>query len=157
MKTKSILALVLGITLFACNNSSNEKASNFKAETTTNEETHSHNKIEPIVLNDGEKWVVVPEMMLFIRDMENGVIEFSAKENPSSDEYQELAVLIDQNIRDLTSNCTMEGQAHDELHKWLVPFIELSVQFDAATDLEEQKDIYEKFNQSYKTFNRFFK
>ena len=95
-------------------------------------------------------------MLAFIQNMENGVIEFSTKENPNSEEYQELAVLIDENIRSLTSNCTMEGQAHDELHKWLLPFISLSEEFDVVTELEEQRSIYNDFKKSFEAFNTYF-
>lgn len=149
MKTNLILAIIFGFALFACSNTSNEKLAN--------EETHHQDEFESIILNDGKKWVVVPEMMTFIRIMESGIVEFAAKENPTSEEYQQLAILIDENIRDLTSNCTMKGQAHDELHKWLVPFIELSKQFDVVTVINEQEKIYQEFKKSYKVFNIYFK
>ncbi len=120
------------------------------------EEEHHHDELEPIVLDEGKKWIVVPEMLQFIRNMEVGINEFSNIEQPTTEEYQELAVLIDKNIVDLTSNCTMQGQAHDELHKWLVPFIGLSEEFDVATDLKEQKRIYQNFKDSYVQFNIYF-
>jgi len=50
----------------------------------------------------------------------------------------------------------MEGQAHDELHKWLLPFIELSEEFDVATELEEQEQIYREFKASFKIYNTYF-
>lgn len=157
MKAKLILPLALGFALFSCNSTSNENPVVKETETVVNEETDHQDEHETIVLNDGKKWIVVPEMMAFIRNMENGVIEFSTKENSTSEEYKQLALLIDENIRELISNCTMEGQAHDELHKWLVPFIALSEQFDAATELKEQEHIYQEFKKSYKTFNVYFK
>jgi hypothetical protein len=156
MKTNLILSIVLGITFFACNNTSNEKSANQEQKSIVSEDNHQHGEVETIILNNGNKWMVVPDMMAFIRTMENGVNEFSKNENPTSDEYQQLAVLIDENIRKLTSNCTMEGQAHDELHKWLLPFIELSEKFDVATDINEQEDIYQEFKKSYETFNTYF-
>jgi len=112
---------------------------------------------EKLVLNNGKKWVVVPEMMKFLKNMDYAVVEFDKKENPTKEEYQNLAVLIDKNIRDLTANCTMKGQAHDELHKWLVPFMTLSTAFDEAEKIENLKDVYLKIKASYKTFNTYFK
>ncbi|MGB0883019.1 MAG: heme-binding domain-containing protein [Vicingaceae bacterium] len=109
-----------------------------------------------IQLNNGEKWTVVPDMLHFIRNMEEGINNFSQTENPSFEAYQELAVLIDKNIRSLTENCTMEGQAHDELHKWLVPFIGLSEKFDVAENIEEQEKIYSDFKNAFVEFNTYF-
>lgn len=157
MKINLILVIIVGFTLYACNSNSHEKATNKEIETILEEDVQAQDEHEKIVLDDGKRWVVVPEMMAFIRTMESGVVEFSIKEHPTSEEYQQLAVLIDENIRALTSNCTMEGQAHDELHKWLVPFIELSEQFDIATNIKEQEVIYQNFKTAYKTFNIYFK
>ena len=157
MKTKYILLVAIGTVLFSCGNSSEEKAvAEEKKEEVIAEPKEHHHEEEALVLNNGEKWVVVPEMMTFIRNMEAGVNDFEKNETPISNDYVELAQLIDVNIRELTSNCTMEGQAHDELHKWLVPFIELSKQFDVATEIDEQENIYHQFKAAYKEFNIYF-
>ncbi len=92
-------------------------------------------------------------MAVYIRNMEKAVNEFETLENK---DYAVLAKTIDENITELTSKCTMEGQAHDELHKWLVPFIELSEKFDSATELVAQEKIYQKFKASFKTYNTYF-
>lgn len=85
--------------------------------------------------------------------MEKAVNEFNGKE---SADYIALAKVIDENIESLTSNCTMTGQAHDELHKWLVPFIELSEQFDAATEQTEQEKIYQEIKNAFVEYNTYF-
>ena len=159
MRKKIILSITIAFTLLACNTTTKEKVETdevVEQEVIVTEEIHEHGE-EAIVLDGDKKWVVVPKMMGFIRIMETGVEEFSLYENPTSKDYQELAILIDKNIRELTSNCTMEGQAHDELHKWLLPFIELSTAFDEATEIEEQQVIYLDFQSAYKTFNIYFK
>ena len=100
--------------------------------------------------NDGEKWKVVENMSVYIRNMEKAVNEFKG------DNYPALAKTIDENIRALTENCTMEGQAHDELHKWLLPFIELSEEFDVATEKENQEKIYQEFKKMFVEYNTYF-
>lgn len=134
MKTKILLLTTLSFTLFACNTSTttNEELL-VEQEILTEENNHEH---EAVVLNKGEKWKVVEDMLIFIRNMEEAVAKFDGEQ---SEDYTALAKTIDENIIELTSSCTMEGQAHDELHKWLVPFIGLSEQFDVATELEEQE------------------
>lgn len=119
-------------------------------ETVAHEEDHHNHESEAILLNNGEKWKVVENMSGYIRNMEKAINEFEG------DDYPALAKIIDENIRELTSNCTMEGQAHDELHKWLLPFIELSEEFDVATELEEREKIYREFKASFKVYNTYF-
>jgi len=149
MKKISILPLAF-LLLIACNQEQSEE--NHEQETATQEENYHHSD-ESIVLDNGKKWKVVETMLVYIRNMENAVNNFEGKE---SADYTALAKTIDENIRTLTENCTMTGQAHDELHKWLVPFIELSEQFDAATELTEQEKIYQEFKNAFVEFNTYF-
>lgn len=151
MKLNTTITFAASILLLACNSLEHNSHPTNVIET-----ENSNNEEKSLVLNNGEKWIVVPEMMLFIRNMEKDVKEFSHKNDPSSESYQNLAFLIDKNIRLLTENCTMEGQAHDELHKWLIPFIGLSENFDVAENIDEQKNIYIKFEKAFFEFNTFF-
>lgn len=139
--------------LYSCSNTSTEKVeAEVEDETIVEEANHHHNK-EEITLNNGKKWKVDEEMIVFIRNMETSINEF---EDETQKDYIALAQVIDENIRELTSNCTMEGQVHDELHKWLVPFIGLSEEFDVATNAVEQERIYQKFKSSFEVFNTYF-
>lgn len=155
MKTKFILPLTLSLLIFGCNTSLENKKETEAQETTTvtAEGNHHHDEQEAIVLNNGEKWKVVPGMLTYIRNIEQAVSSF---EGSQIEDYTVLAKTIDSNLIDLTSSCTMEGQAHDELHKWLVPFIELSEQFDIATTLTEQEKIYADFKAAFVEFNNYF-
>lgn len=155
MKKTAILT-ALSITLFACSSTTNEEAVSEQTSAeniTTNEEETHHHEHEEIVLNNGEKWKVIESMAVYIKNMEKAVNDFNGKE---SADYVALAKVIDENIESLTSNCTMTGQAHDELHKWLVPFIELSEQFDAATQQTEQEKIYQEIKKAFIEFNTYF-
>jgi hypothetical protein len=144
---KNILLPLSIVLMVGCNQKSNTKTP--EQETVIQEENHHHTD-ESIVLNNGKKWKVVESMAVYIRNMENAVNNFDGKD------YTSLAENIDKNIRALTENCTMEGQAHDELHKWLVPFIELSEDFDVATEKEEQEKIYREFKNAFIEFNTYF-
>lgn len=153
---KIFLITTIAISFIACKNEGhhenheNHDDHEHHEETVAHEEDYHNHESEAIMLNDGEKWKVVENMSGYIRNMEKAVNEFEG------DDYPALAKTIDENIRELTSNCTMEGQAHDELHKWLLPFIELSEEFDVATELEEQEKIYREFKASFKTYNTYF-
>jgi hypothetical protein len=143
LKLKIVL-FAFGLVLFSCNTKSKEEKTN---EMNTVEHQHSEN--EAIQLNDGEKWKVDDNMMRHIRNMEKDVIKFD-KENGAN--YSLLAEKLKANIELLTSNCTMKGKAHDELHKWLVPFIELVDAFSkdkSANQLTEMKHSFLTFNQYF--------
>lgn len=120
---------------------------------TVQQENHQHDEIEAIVLDNGKKWKVVDSMAVYIRTMEKAVADFETADN---NDYKALAQTVDVNIHELTASCTMKGQAHDELHKWLVPFIELSEKFDEATEISEQEKIYQEFKASFNTYNTYF-
>ena len=155
MKTKFILPLTLSVIIFGCSTPAENTEETKLEETvieTTVEENH-HDEHEAIVLNNGEKWKIVESMLVYIRNMEQAINNF---EGSQSADYTALAKTIDENLIELTSSCTMEGQAHDELHKWLVPFIGLSEEFDVATELSEQERIYNDFKETFVEFNTYF-
>ena len=88
-----------------------------------------------IELNNGKKWKVDAPMRKYIFAMEDVLNHYSAG--------QDINIVRDglkENIEGLTSNCTMEGRAHDELHKWLIPFISDVDKTDSPDDIENLKD-----------------
>ena len=108
---------------------------------------------EPLVLNEGQPWEVIETMIVYIRSMEKNVSSFNGS---TINDYQALSTSLKDDIDLLTSNCTMTGQAHDELHKWLVPYIGMVNDIsDSSTD-EEAKSQYQNIVRSFKTFNKYF-
>ena len=130
--------------LFSCNTKSKEEKT-----TEIKTEEHQHSESETIQLNNGEKWKVDDNMMLHIRNMEKDVVHFDQEKSTN---YSLLANKLKTNIDILTSNCTMKGQAHDELHKWLVPYIELVDSFSK----EKSANQFTEIQNSFKTFNQYF-
>ena len=134
--------LILCLMLFA--------SISFTACTQNNEHDHSSTQIE---LNEGEKWEVVPEMMGYIQQIEKDITSF---EGANLAEHQALAQRISTNLNQLTSNCTMKGQAHDELHKWLVPFLDLANEYEHASDSVAAIKKLDEIKISFNTFNTYF-
>ena len=152
MKKKTILIPVISLFLFSCGNSSNEKSKE-QTETVTHEE-HQHNaEIQNIELNNGEKWQVDANMITHIRNMENDVVSFAKVEQK---DYKSLSEKLQSNIDLLTSNCTMKGKAHDELHKWLLPYIDLVKELSEAKNETEATKQFENIQISFTTFNQYF-
>lgn len=137
------------LVLTSCGNSAEKDSSN----SDPIHEGHNHDD-ESIELDDGKKWIVVDEMMGHIRNMESDVALFESQEEK---DYHALSVKLENNIDLLTSNCTMTGQAHDELHKWLLPYIDMVDELSNAKNDEAAASIYHKIQVSFKSFNTYFK
>ena len=106
-----------------------------------------------IELNNGAKWKVDENMMVHIKNIENDIISFAGTEKK---EYKLLAEKLQSNIDLLTSNCTMKGQAHDELHKWLVPYIELVDVLSENQDSTDAVSHFQNIEKSFLLFNQYF-
>lgn len=157
---KWIFPLLLVFSLSACDHKDGEKnteAAHRDEEningSTASQSLHHHHESEEVELNNGQKWKIDEKMIAYLRTMEKEVMEV---ENSSVKNYKYLAGKLQQNIGLLTSNCTMEGKAHDELHKWLVPFIDLTDRFSNTADPIMLKEQFSEIKISFETFNKYF-
>jgi hypothetical protein len=151
--------LILVVLMYGCNNSLKEINSETpltKQSEVSVENTHPHSKNDSIELNNGAKWKVVPEMMKHIRNMESEIVVFSEGKHTELKDLIQLGVSLQKNIDLLTSNCTMEGKAHDELHKWLLPYIDMVDKLNKSKNSNEALSTFEEIKASYKTFNLYF-
>lgn len=160
MKTQILIISVamLGIS-FGCNTSvekENKETTIVQPQVSELESEHEHSLNESIELNNGSKWTVVPKMMQYIRNMESDVNHFGESQNTELKDFKQLGASLQKNIDLLTSSCTMEGKAHDELHKWLVPYIDLVGKLNASKNSEEALHTFEEIKSSLKTFNKYF-
>ena len=138
-----LTSIILLLLITSCTNQSDSKENSQIEKNTYN-----------IELVNNEKWEVNKEMMVHIKNMESNIEDVS---NQSSPNYEELGSKLGENIGLLTSNCTMTGKAHDELHKWLLPFIDLVKDLNAADSKEDQKQSFEAIKESMNEFNTYFK
>lgn len=156
---KIFISLVIAVIVMTSCNSNTEKSTEeptvvVDSTSVKTEEEHYHD--EDLQLDSGKKWVVVPEMLAHIRSMEGRVNNFSKKQKPLLEEHQSLAQEIKLDIEKLTSSCTMTGQAHDELHKWLVPYMELIDAYSTSTDMPSAQSQFTEIQKSFTVFNEFF-
>ena len=152
MKKLIILIPLISLFLFSCSNAANEK-SNEQTQSVIQQENHHNDESEAIELNNGEKWKVDANMITHIHNMENDIISFTEIEQKN---YKSLSEKLQSNIDLLTSNCTMKGKAHDELHKWLLPYIDLVKELSEAKDPTEAEKQFQNIQTSFNTFNQYF-
>jgi hypothetical protein len=152
MINKPIFITCISLFLFGCGNTSNDTSKD-QTEIAILEEHNHNDESDSIELNNGKKWVVDANMMVHIRNMENDISSLVKKDFK---DYMALAVKLQANLDLLTSNCTMEGKAHDELHKWLLPYIDLVNDLSGSKDEAEASKQFSQLENSFLTFNQFF-
>ena len=144
--TTSLISIILcSLLLISCAETKTEKTS--KDDKTT-ETVDSEN----LVLNNGEKWAMDVKMMVNVTNMEQIVTDFSGT---TGSEYKQLSILLDSNINNLISSCTMEGKAHYQLHTWLMPFVQ-NVESLGLLENDQAKHL-ENVKASFTIFNTYFK
>ncbi len=152
MKKITISLAVISLFLFSCGNAPNENSKE-QTQTVTPQEHQHDDEMQTIELNNGNKWLVDTNMIAHIRNMENDVISFAGVEQK---DYKALSEKLQSNLDLLTSNCTMEGKAHDELHKWLLPYIDLVKKLSEAKDETEAENQFQNIQTSFTAFNQYF-
>lgn len=106
-----------------------------------------------IELVNMEKWEINREMVVHIENMEADIQSISGQSDPN---YGELGERLGKNLGLLISSCTMKDRAHDELHKWLHPFIGLVKELNEASSEKAQKASFEAIKTSMHDFNAYF-
>jgi hypothetical protein len=114
----------------------------------------SNHSSEGIKLNNGEKWAVNAEMKPHVAEGEKILNDFLSQ---NSADYNKLAADLTSQNDKLIESCTMKGESHDELHKWLHPHMELIGKLAKANDPEAAKAIVTQIDQSFKTYQQYFK
>lgn len=154
----TLIVVLISIT-YGCNDPEKEEKSeisNDKSLASSKVNEHQHSESDSIELNNGAKWKVIPEMMAHIRNMESDVNRFSETKHTEFKDFTQLGSSLQKNIDLLTSNCTMEGKAHDELHKWLLPYIDMVEKLNKSKNKDEALHTFEEIKASYKSFNIYF-
>jgi hypothetical protein len=148
-KKSSLVLLVLATMMFA---SCGQKIPTKEAHATT-EEHDVHDDFDIIKLNSGKKWKVVGKMLSYVRLMEKNMDEFK---NLEDQDFAVLAANLQSNVDSLITNCTMTGQGHNELHKWLVPHIQLLEELSYTSNTPNAEEILRSIQVSFDTFNTYF-
>lgn len=151
MTKRILVVLAFSFLFFACDEHSKQEE-NHQEE--AKHEEHQHDKeSEELQLNGGQKWAANSEMMIFVRKMEGSV---SALESAEEKDFKVLGADLQENVKALVSSCTMTGASHDELHKWLMPYMELVKKLNNAENDEESEKIFRKIQHSFGEFNQYF-
>jgi hypothetical protein len=159
MRFNTIFLLAFSLMLFSCN----EEKTNAKEDHSGHDHEQKHeeshddhqadNKEEALKLNDGAKWDINQEMMPPLKSMENNIHDFNDSEEK---DYKLLADNLQEDISALISSCTMKGKSHDELHKWLVPYMNLVEELSEARGDKSAEKTFLQIQEAFAVFNQYF-
>lgn len=110
------ILILIPVYLFSCQQP--EQHSTPEAEAHVHTATQETAPITPVVqLNSGQKWKANPETTEGINKM-MGIIKnrMDAKSTPQS-----MAGPLNEAFQEIIQQCTMEGEAHEQLHHFLIP------------------------------------
>lgn len=152
---KKTIVLGLGVLLFwSCNNSEKKTVSETEENHTETQAEHHHNESsDALELNGGEKWIVNEEMKPFVSEQEallNAYVQSNQSDNKA------LAEQLQAQNQLLIKSCTMTGKSHDELHKWLHPYMALLADLGQATTKEDADKLVSEVSTSFETYHAHF-
>lgn len=145
----SVLLIVpLSLLAVGCNHASDK---NHDHHAVASEDAHHHgDHTGALSLNNGEKWIADEHTHTLVGQMKSELADF---DKATEKDYKVLSDSLTNQLNVLIVGCTMEGPAHDELHKWLVPVTEnvkaLSVTKEEAT-VNELKTSLESFDEYFR-------
>lgn len=154
-KMKVAIIFVLSIFLWwSCGTKHNHEQS----ETSEHEHTEfssgqgsSMSLPDRLKLNNGERWAANAETTSGIKEM----LEIISKYNPDDlQAVRELGMPLQQELDGIINKCTMKGEAHEQLHIYLVPLIKqikiLKEQEPSETQVHEIKSYLDQYYNYFK-------
>ena len=126
-----------------------------KVEKETTETEESHESIDgTVTLKNGELWLANLETTEGIQKMKKRMSLFNDSDNLEA--YVILKAGLEEDFTELFEKCTMKGEAHNQLHNYLFPFLKL---FDGleSSDLVVCKKSFSELNIHLNEYSNYFK
>ncbi len=163
MKKAIQLIFAVSILMFSvsCDNKSGkspdhngaEQTDAHQHETPANKQTDEHEGDEVLQLNNGNLWEANLETTEGINKMKLLIESFSDRDNMEA--YTDLKQNLEKEFGTILMKCTMTGEAHNQLHKYLVPMKDL-FEGMGAPDLNSRKESLDKINVHLGAYTKYF-
>ena len=111
-------------------------------------------KIKGLSLNNGEKWEANPETAQGIRQMQKILDAY-----PESSEMNTKQLLDTLNSvkKQIFAQCTMKGEAHNNLHAYLIPLIKKINALKTVKNPQEEEQAIARLKEHLALYDRYFK
>ncbi len=107
-----------------------------------------------IQLDNGKRWIANPETKIGIENMISIMSSFEEKDNV--DAFGPLTISLKSEFSMIFKKCTMTGEAHNQLHNFLLPIKGL-LETLPSNNLHLSQERYNKLNNDLKEFKKYFK
>jgi len=162
MKTSKTIVLFIIISLFiSCGENAKKKGSGAdhkhieSKEVKENVEKKEHHVEKAVLsLNEGSLWNANLETTSGINSMTTLMESFTEKETVKS--YNTLKGNLEKEFMSILTNCTMEGESHNQLHTYLVPMKD-AFKGLGSDDLAVCKESFENLNKRLGEYTSYFK
>ncbi|WP_051568619.1 hypothetical protein [Crocinitomix catalasitica] len=152
MKISSLI--LLSLFAVACGNQEDNSEAITENKTTVEPTITENTNPHQLVSVGEEKWIIDEGMRVSVDTIK---MELEAFNGESLEEYAVLSDELAYQTKSIITNCTMKGEAHDELHKWLIPFINLRKELIGINDVQEGAVIVEQLKTEIVVFETYFK
>lgn len=155
---KSALKIVLlaaVVLVYSCGNQKKEKINTLNTEEAPKTEAvESHKGTgNELSLDDGKLWKANQETTIGVQNMIDLMKNFNEKEN--KDSYGKLTERLKQEFAMIFEKCTMKGEAHNQLHNFLIPIKDLFGEL-SSKDLNKCKESFNKLNLHLAVYKGYF-
>lgn len=103
---------------------------------------HHHGTAEPVQLDNGKRWQANPETTSGIAEMQAILARYEGR-GADADARQALREELEAAFQNIFKQCTMKGEAHNQLHNYLLPMKPLFEKIDGADAAESEAAIRE--------------
>lgn len=140
------LGIIVAFSLSACSNKDAASEENHSKSESAVEEQDTHHSKVAVQLNNGERWQANPETLQGIGDMLEMTNAYMTGRQTDVDL---LKTELQTRFQLIFTECTMTGEAHEQLHTYLVPIkgmLESLNQETASSTVQELNDYLRTFD-----------
>ncbi len=106
-----------------------------------------------ISLDNGKRWKADAQMNQEVQSMKKTITAFDGNR---LEDYHVLGQKLNDHTHQLIASCTMKGQGHDELHKWLHPFMQDIEKLTSAESVADAVMITDELESSLAVYDQHF-
>lgn len=121
------------------------------------EHSHAHQAhdtaLPGLSLNNGERWQTDDHTRMLSQTMRK---TFFAADHTTLEGLNTAGTLLGQQVQELIAGCTMTGEAHDQLHRFLNQHIPTINALKAATDYSVARDNAIQLKSQLETYQKHF-
>lgn len=151
---KKTIQLFLAITIVIFTVSCGDKTTKKQEQPNTLQtEEHQHESEAIVTLNNGNLWEANTETTEGVNNMIVLLTNFSEKENIEA--YATLKQNLEKEFGTIITKCSMQGEAHNQLHNFLMPMKELFNGL-ASSNVDTCKESFNELNKHLTSYAKFF-